>query len=80
MQSKLTEFKKPIDTDLLYLLEKLTESVKSGETVGLVVLMGMKGNHISFMSAGDMQYGETLASFEDWKFRQTVIRNTEAKK
>lgn len=73
----LFDLKKPIDPGLVSLLTDALEKAKSGEITGVVMLVTHPGGDLNQASAGDMEFGEVLAAFEDWRIDQGVMRHIE---
>jgi hypothetical protein len=73
----LLDLKKPIDKGLISLLEDALTKAKSGEIVGVMMLVTHPGGELNQASAGDMEFGEVLAAFEDWRIDQGVMRHIE---
>lgn len=71
------DLKKPIDQGLISLLTDALEKAKSGEIVGITLLATHPGGDINQASAGDQEFGQVLAAFEDWKIDQGVMRHIE---
>lgn len=75
--TKLKSLKKPVNKNLVVLLEALLDRVKDGNVQGIVVLMNTEGVDYSFASAGDMAMSEVLNVFGQWEFDQRMSQWTE---
>lgn len=70
--TKLKSLKKPVNKNLVILLEAALERVKDGNVQGIVMLLNNETNEYSFASAGDMEMSEVLNVFGQWEFDQRM--------
>ncbi len=76
----LFDLKKKIDPGLISLLTDALEKAKAGEVVGVTMFITHPGGELNQASAGDQEFGEVLAAFEDWRIDQGVLRHIERNK
>jgi len=72
-KKKLVQLKKPVDKDLVTILESALEQVKSGEIIGLVLLVNRTGDEYQHAAAGDMAMSEAVNTFRSWEFDQRMM-------
>lgn len=73
----LFDLKKKIDPGLISLLTDALEKAKTGEVIGVTMFITHPGGDLNQASAGDQEFGEVLAAFEDWKIEQGIMRHIE---
>lgn len=72
-KKKLVQLKKPVDKDLVTILESALEQAKSGEIIGLVLLINRAGDEYQHAAAGDMAMSEAVNTFRSWEFDQRMM-------
>lgn len=70
--SKIRSIKRPVNKDVVTLLEQLMEQVLQGEIIGVTLLTNRVGNEYSYAAAGDMQVSEVINAFRSWEFDQRM--------
>lgn len=73
----LFDLKKKIDPGLISLLEDCLAKAKSGDITGVTLFVTHPGGELNQASAGGQEFGEVLASIEDWKIEQGIMRHIE---
>lgn len=79
-ESKISKLSRPIDQNLVQTLEKAVEMAKSGEIIGIVMLVNMAAREFSHTAGGDMEFSEVLLAFESFKFDQLAMAWSEGQK
>lgn len=72
---KLHKVDKPVDQDLIKLLDTVRELVLKGDVKGITIFASVAGQELLDGSAGNMNFSELILAFENWKFKQLFQQN-----
>lgn len=77
MTKNIKELKRPIDQNLLELVNLLKQGVENGKITGITSIVTLVGNEHNFWCAGNQNYPEVAAAMDAWKFDQLLRARTE---
>lgn len=80
MTKNIKELKRPVDPNLLELVELLKQGVANGKITGVTAIVTLQGNEHNFWCAGDQNYSDVSAAMDNWKFDQLWRARTEPHK